>query len=505
MHRFTISSLIIFLAFNILIAAGCAINSFEPPPTSTINYPTDVIKKTNQQSSTITPKSTRTLLPTKENAPTKTITISKATLNPVIENQDLYAAVNPSGQEILFWHHYTKSREKVIEEIVHEFNTNNEWGIIVNPENQGYYKSTTNKIWSVLDTPHAPNIILVFQNQASSFQQNNSLVNIDHFMNSPVWGYSQQELRDFFPGLLSQDVTPISENARLGFPPFRSMDVLYYNIDWLAELGYDHPPLTPLEFQEMSCKAVQLPFSKALGQESSGYGLTLDASRVASWTFAHGGNIFNPNTGLYTYNSQGVQNAMHLIQDLVKNGCAKIITESYGDQKDFGAGKVLFTVGTSAGIPYYDQAVLQAANFRWNVAAIPHTTDEPVQNIYGVSFSIPKTDPEKELAAWLFVKYFTEPAVQAKWAEASGYFPVRKNVENQLSDYINDNDAYKTAWDLMEFSSFEPTVPGYEIVRQKASESLAAIVNGGDITSILSDLNEQANTILFEQTILQSP
>jgi multiple sugar transport system substrate-binding protein/sn-glycerol 3-phosphate transport system substrate-binding protein len=488
-----------------LIAAGCVSNSIEPSPTIPSHHPTTVIAETYQRNSTNTPTSTRTLIPTKEKIPTKTIAISEATHTPVIENLDPYAAVEPSGQEIIFWHHYTKSREAVLQEIADEFNTTNEWGIILTLENQGYYKSTTEKIWSVLNTTDSPNLILVFQNQASSFQQNNSLVNIDHLMNSPVWGFPQQELLDFFPSLLSQDISPIYDNKRLGFPSFRSMDVLYYNVDWLMELGYDHPPSTPIEFQEMSCKAVQQPYSKAPGEESTGYGISMGASRVASWTFAHGGNIFNPETGLYIFSSQEVQNAMRFIQDLTNNGCGKIITEPYGDQNDFSAGKVLFTVGTSAGIPYYDQAVMQGANFRWNVAAIPHTTNQPVQNIYGVSFSIPKTNPKKELAAWLFIKYFSEPAVQAKWAETSNYFPVRKSTENHLSGYFSEYEAYKTAWDLLEFSSFEPTVPGYELVRQKTSESLAAIVNGGDISSILSTLNEEANTILFEEVFLQTP
>ena len=90
---------------------------------------------------------------------------------------------------------------------------------------------------------------------------------------------------------------------RLGFPPNRSMEVLYYNEDWLAELGYDGPPTTPEEFKEMACAAAAQPFSGATAEGSMGYQLSIDASRFASFTFAHGGDVFDYDAGQYNYDS----------------------------------------------------------------------------------------------------------------------------------------------------------------------------------------------------------
>ena len=33
------------------------------------------------------------------------------------------------------------------------------------------------------------------------------------------------------------------------------MEVMYYNLDWLNEMGYDGPPTTWAEFKEMACAA----------------------------------------------------------------------------------------------------------------------------------------------------------------------------------------------------------------------------------------------------------
>jgi phosphate/phosphite/phosphonate ABC transporter binding protein len=417
--------------------------------------------------------------------------------------EDPYADVDPSGQTVTFWHQHSQDREEGLLEIVNDFNANNEWGITVDAEYQGSYGDIFNKMLGVLNTPDAPSLVVAYQNQAATYQLADALIDMNPLVNSEKWGLSDADKQDFFQGFFQQDVFPTYGNARLGFPPNRSMEVMYYNKDWLTELGYDAPPSTPEEFKEMACKAVEQPFSGAVAEGSMGYELSVDASRFASWTFAFGGDVFDYNTSQYTYDSPAAIEAMNYIQDLFNSGCATIVVESYGDQTDFGTGKLLFTVGSSSGLPFYDQAVSEGAVFDWSVAPIPHTTDEPVQNIYGASISIPKTTPEEQLAAWLFLKYYTSPEIQAKWAKISNYFPVRASVADGLSDYFASNPAYQTAFDMLKYGKFEPPVPGYDFVRDIAEEAMAGIANGDDVQSTLVSMNEEANQILSEQ--LTSP
>ncbi len=413
--------------------------------------------------------------------------------------EDPWADVDPSGQTIVYWHQHSRQREEALNEIVEAFNSTNEYGITVQAEYQGSYGDIFNKMLAVLNTPDAPDLVVAYQNQAATYQLADALIDMNPLVNSPKWGLTEEEKADFFPGFFNQDIFPTFGNARLGFPPNRSMEVMYYNIEWLQELGYDGPPTTPEEFKEMACKAVEQPFSKATAEGSMGYELSIDASRFASWTFAFGGDVFDYEANQYSYNNDAAVAAMTFIQDLFKSGCATIVTERYGDQTDFGAGRLLFTVGSSSGLPYYRAAVNDGAQFNWSVAAIPHVTPDPVMNIYGASVSIPKTTPERELAAWLFVKYFTSPEVQAKWAKASNYFPVRKSVAEGLSDYFEQNPAYKTAFELLPYGKFEPPVPGYDFVRDKVEEAMAAIADGADVKSTLDQLTEEANAILAEQ------
>ncbi len=411
-----------------------------------------------------------------------------------------WESVDPSGQEVVFWHQHTREREEALNEIIAEFNETNEQGITVVAEYQGGYGDIFNKMLNVLNSPDAPGLVVAYQNQAATYQLADSLVDMTSMVESENWGVGEEDLADFFPGFIAADVFPSFDNQRLGFPPNRSMEVMYYNADWLTELGFDGPPTTPDEFKEMACAAAANPFSGAVGDAPSmGYQLSVDASRLASWAFAFGGDVFDYDAGEFDYNNEGAAAAMQFLQDLFTEGCATIVAEQYGDQTDFGNGNLLFTVGSSSGLPFYGGAVDEGGAFEWSVAPIPHTTADPVMNVYGASVSIPKTTPEEELAAWLFLKYYTSPEVQAKWAEASNYFPVRQSVADGLADYFANDPAYATAFELLPFGVTEPPVPGYDFVRDEAEAVMAAIVDGASVQEALDELNVTANEILAEQ------
>lgn len=173
-----------------------------------------------------------------------------------------YEAVDPSGQNISFWHQHSGEREEALKQIVDDFNSSNEWGITVTAEYQGSYGDIFQKMLPLLGTEDAPNLVVAYQNQAASYKLADGVLDLNPLVNSSKWGYSQEELADFFPAFIDSDVFPTFNNERLGFPPNRSMEVLYYNAEWLSELGYDAPPATPEAFKEMACAAARNPLAK---------------------------------------------------------------------------------------------------------------------------------------------------------------------------------------------------------------------------------------------------
>ena len=358
-----------------------------------------------------------------------------------------------------------------------------------------------------LTTGEVPGLIVAYQNQAAAYEVADGLVSLDPYINHPVYGLTEEEKADFFQAFLNSDRLPQFGGQAYGFPPARSMEVLYYNIDWMNELresgaiSFDGPPQTPEQFIEAACAATQQPFSKNQSDFSAGMELDTDASALAALVFARGGDIYDYENGVFTYNTPEAIDALTMMQQLVEQGCVAQIAEKYGDQTDFGNGKILFTQGSSSGLPFYASAVNdgETGGFAWSVAPVPYTGDNPVQNIYGASTSVTKTDPATQLASWLFLKYWTSPEAQAEWAKASNYFPTRASVAENMSDYFAENEAYATAFDLLQYGKSEPPVAGYDNIRDIAEQTFIDIVfNGADPETALAELDAQANAIQEE-------
>jgi multiple sugar transport system substrate-binding protein/sn-glycerol 3-phosphate transport system substrate-binding protein len=415
------------------------------------------------------------------------------------------AGVDPRGQTVVWWHNHSGSREENLLPLIEEFNDTNECGITVEAQNQGSYNDIRDKVNASAAAGEQPAALVVgYQNDQAFYQLNESLVDLNLYVDDAHWGLTAEDRADFYASFFDQSIHPVFDNQRLGFPPNRSMEVLFYNQTWLEELGFSSPPTTPDEFREMSCAAAE-----ANGDGTGGYILRDDASAVASWTYAFGGDVLNEDGTGYVYDSQATVDAMVFLKEMLDDGCAYFFTEGFPNP-EFAARRAIFAQGSSSGIPFYagDLATVAEEAGRavdeWGVAAIPHTTADPVQNIYGGDIMITATTPEQQLAAWIFTKWFTTPEIQAEWDIISGYFPTRQGTVEFLEGYTEENPQWGQAVDMLEFSYYEPQLISYQSVRDAAQAAFNEIMQLGDgwtvedVQGILAELTETANELQEE-------
>ena len=413
-----------------------------------------------------------------------------------------FAGVDPRDQTVLWWHNHTGSRDEQLAEMVADYNASNECGITVVSESQGGYDEIRDKVNASISAGEAPAALIVgYQNDQEFYQLNEGLADLNPFVDDPHWGLTEEEKADFYSGFFNQSVHPAFDNQRLGFPPNRSMEVMYYNQTWLEELGFDGPPTTPDEFKEMACAA-----AAANGDGTGGFILRDDASGTASWTFAFGGDVLDETGTGYNYSGDATVESMTFLKGMLDEGCAYFFTEGFANP-EFAARRAIFTQGSSSGMPFYAGDIATVAEEKgtepdqWGIMAIPHTTPDPVMNVYGGDIMITANTPEQELAAWEFIKWFTAPEQMARWDVISGYFPTRASTTEFLADFIADSVAgpqYEQAVDLLPFSAFEPQLISYQAVRDQAQEAFNAIMQGADIQTTLDDLTESANELQAE-------
>ncbi|MDZ4670219.1 MAG: extracellular solute-binding protein [Phototrophicales bacterium] len=483
---------------------------------------------------------------------------------PTFAQDDPYADVDPSGQIVSYWHNHTGGRARALDTIVRVFNNPagdwgnpdnaefyivpetsdptdlnalavalapiaaeyNTYGITVEASNQGGYGDIFEKIRLAIGANEAlPNLTVAYQNQAATYQfdsSGESLIDMNLLVNSPTWGMSESEIAAFYEGIWASDVFPTFGGARFGFPVQRSMEVMFFNVDWLAELfanghiSFEGAPTTPEQFREASCAATANPFSSAEADAPEapvGYEMRIDASNLSAWVFAFGGDIFDYEAGMYTLNTPEAVEAMTFVQGLIADGCARIQTDprAFSGQRNFGLGTSLFNIASSSGFPFYALAASRdlgdgtlEARFSWSAGAVPHTTEVPVMNLYGASVSITSTTPEQEVATWIFVKLLGSQAVMALWGDAANYFPTRGDAAELLGATFERVPAYAATFDLLQYAYSEPGVPGYDPVRNEMSNALVLLWDfpagstPEDVQPILDALDENANLILSE-------
>lgn len=403
--------------------------------------------------------------------------------------------IDPTGQEIVFWYQHMRIREEALQGMIARFNADNPHGIRLRGEYAGDYGDIYNKMVVGLQGGSLPDLLVAYQNQALEYYTADGIADLRPYMTSTKWGLSAEEQADFVAAFMRQDQT--REGVQTGLPPNRSIEVLYYNADWLQELGADGPPQTWDDFARLCRAARDQPFSGNNNQSRSlGFILDEDASRLASMVFSRGGDFLNAEGDSYTLDTPEAAASLQLMKQLVADGSAEMMGEAYGDQSAFNVGECLFILRSTSGLPYVQEGVDSGVGFAWDVAAPPHSTTEPVVNFYGASISIGRTTAERQLAAWLFLKWFTEPEQQAQWVQASNYFPARKSTGDLLTDYFAANPRYHAAYKLLEYGAPEPAIAGYEAVRRMISKAVVQVVQGGKIAPALQRLQREANATI---------
>ena len=396
---------------------------------------------------------------------------------------------NPSA-ELVFWHTQAQQNGTLLQEIVDAYNTTNP-PMKVSARYIGGYGALFRKVRATIPTGNLPDLVVAYESMVAEYVESGAVVALDDTIADPKIGLSKESLADIFPSILANNRYPAYGNKFYTFPFTKSILMLYYNADLLKQAGFDKPPATWAEFRAQ-CLAV-----KKLGKK--GYALSVDASTIDAFVMSFGGKILSDDRTRALFDRPAGVASLTLIADLVKSGAAyQIDRESYGDRKDFSSGRCAFMIRSSTTRPFIDRDIKD--KFNWDMAVIPHAKGvEPVTVLFGANIAVMKTTPERQRAAWQFVKYFCSTAATAKWSTGTGYLPVRKSAAETetVKAFFAKTPRNRRAFDTLPLARPEPGVFGWQAVRDAIEEAESKAI-GGRIPPerIANDLTEKANKVL---------
>jgi multiple sugar transport system substrate-binding protein len=414
---------------------------------------------------------------------------------------DNFAGVDPTGQTVTYWHQFNNATQvSVITGLVNAFNASNPYGITVNAISSGNYGDIRTKVNNGIVSGELPNIVAGYPNDALSYALDDVVVDLNSYVGDAKWGFGEEALADLNPvALESWNI----DGVRYGIPNYISGQVMFTNAGMMEQLGYSpEAPLTLDEFAEIACAAANSDLTGLEGGEVQGFPITLSSNEFESLVAGIGGNIWVD--GQWDFTTEESLRVLQMYHDLYAQGCAYIPAEAFGNTADWARALNPMAFSSTAGIAPTLRTAGDAGNLvtDWRVHASPVNAegDQPIIQFYTPGIMMVSGTPEQQLASWIFIRFFSQPDVQAEWSQALSLFPLSSSaaalldtaaINPQFLDMVNR----VASGEVGVYVSNQ--ILSYNDVRNIVATGMADVTsNGMDPAEVAQRMTDEANALL---------
>ena len=284
-----------------------------------------------------------------------------------------------------------------------------------------------------------------------------------------------EEMRaDIWPGALE---AATYQGKLYGMPWLNDVLYLYYNEEMLKAAGFEAPPKTWTEMEQMGMAAVEkglvkYPFIEYFKQEE---GLTI---AYVYYLAAFGGKFFDENNQP-TFNSPEGLAALKYMVDGMNSGLINpaSLESTYEEvRRTFSQGESLFSVNWTYQLNLSNDPAESQIAGKSKIAVMPGevATSATVNGGMALSVTADSANPEE---AWRYIEFLSSPEVQKTYS---------KNALPIWISLFSDPDIIAQAPELMEVSAEQykyiinrPLVPFYSETSKIMSRELQTALTGG--------------------------
>jgi ABC-type glycerol-3-phosphate transport system substrate-binding protein len=228
-----------------------------------------------------------------------------------------------------------------------------------------------------------------------------------------------------------------------------------------------------------------------------GYAGTTDASYFNAMVMSRGGKLMADDNKTVAWDGKEGLETLKMLERLYKGGYA-YTPANFDWQNDLASGRLPFAMSSTSSLPFIVAAMRTPQQLQ---VGVPPQADpaKPRTVQFGANIAVLKSDPQRQLASWLFIKWFNEQQQTADWATRSYYMPTRKSAADTqvLKDYWTKQPLGKQAYDAIGASIPEPNVRGQQDIRDVISNMIFSVVTGkATPEQAIKDAGTKANNIL---------
>src|SRR5688572_7844898 len=350
--------------------------------------------------------------------------------------------------EIQWWHSMTGALGDKVNEIANGFNASQKEYKVV-PVYKGAYPESMTAAIAAFRAGNPPHILQVFEVGTATMMSAKGAI-------KPVYQMMKEAGQPFdtknYLGPVAGYYTD-SKGNMLSMPFNSSTPVFYINKDAFKKAGLD-PEKAPRTWKEFAAAAEKL---KASGQQcvySTGWPSWVHIENFSAW---HNLPIGTQENGIAGFNTEfrinSPQHVAHIemLADFVKKGLMTYSGRRNEAEARFFSGECAMVTSSSAA----QANIRRNAKFDFSVNFLPYNDQikgAPQNSIIGGAslwvFSGKK--PEEYKGVTKFFSYLSQPEVQAKWHQETGYVPITN-----------------AAYDVTKKSGFYDKNPGTDIANRQ--------------------------------------
>ncbi|MCD4708124.1 MAG: ABC transporter substrate-binding protein [Candidatus Sabulitectum sp.] len=385
--------------------------------------------------------------------------------------------------QVVFWHAMGGPLGDVLEDtLIAEFNSLHE-DIEIVPVCMGNYSALSQKIMAGVMADSPPGMAQAYETWTAQLIRGGALVPLDSLMDADP-SYTDEMWNDFFPVFQENNTF---DGKVYSFPFNKSVPLIYYNVELFDSLG-----VSPAATWEEQRELLQI-----LTHDGNNDGDLFDegdrsgtAFGTSVWNFEcllaqAGGSLLNFDSTETAFNSpQGIE-ALEYMTALLYVDSTAYLTSGYDHQKAFANGRVGQVQGSVTSLAFMicdmeRRAESGLSTFTIGTAPLPAGREQAVY-IAGTNVILfENEDPRVVEAGWEFIKWFTQPDIQARWFAGSGYLPARvSSLEDPaVIEKIEEYPGLEAVLEQLHYAVFEPQITAWYDGRAFLSESVEIVLYG---------------------------
>jgi ABC-type glycerol-3-phosphate transport system substrate-binding protein len=342
-----------------------------------------------------------------------------------------------------------------------------------------------------------PDLAVAFPSMIAEYAAAGVVAPLDPYVYDLEFGLTEEDLDDVLPAYLEAGRFPRYGRQTLAFPFAQNAVGMWVNQSLLRKAGWERAPSTWAEF-EQAC------FDVASATGARCYPFVESVSTFNAWLYSRGGRQLDEAGRQATFNgAEGVE-SLALLRRLMDAGLAWRPDEPYGDYVAFAHGQAAFTFSSTGNSNLYRDAYEGALYsgvepFQWRQTMLPQADpDKPATALYGGSFFLLKGDPDRQLAAWRLIRWFTDTEQTARWAESLEAMPVRASALRVMTDTLETYPFFRAQVEqIVPYGRPEPAVAGELEIRDTLYTAIISVTQGfADPQTALDEAARNVNTTL---------